>query len=304
MSQLRRRSRAQSSHADDWLLTYADIITLLLCLFMVLLASQARRLKLIQDPVPTARIEQPVVPTDFVAWKPPFRAVSKQNDAMDDDDAGEKDAAAAPVEREPLVRDSLAAERTTLAAAIYRQSVDPPGSSRADVSLALADTVPNLESAPSSVLPSEIVADVRPVAAARIEQKGDRITTFAFDSAAFFSRGAATLNGSGKVVLLEVISNLNSEDYQDYMITIEGHTDDTPINTAQFPSNWELSTARAAAVVRFFVEQGVASRRVRAAGYADTHPLQPNRDGNGVAIPENQARNRRVVIGLEKIERR
>ena len=96
--------------------------------------------------------------------------------------------------------------------------------------------------------PREIAARVGPEHSAHIEQKGDRITTLAFDSAAFFSRGDAILNGSGKVILQEVIGNLKSEEYRDYMITIEGHTDDTPINTAQFPSNWELSTARAAAV--------------------------------------------------------
>jgi chemotaxis protein MotB len=92
-----------------------------------------------------------------------------------------------------------------------------------------------------------------------------------------------------------------SEEYRDYTISIEGYTDDSPIKTPQFPSNWELSTARAAAVVRSFVGLGVPAERLRAVGFAETSPKLPNRDADGKAIPENQAQNRRVVIRLEKI---
>jgi chemotaxis protein MotB len=56
-------------------------------------------------------------------------------------------------------------------------------------------------------------------------------------------------------------------------------------------------------VVKFFLEQGIAPQKLRAAGYADTFPVVPNRDASGKSIPENQARNRRVVIKLEKIEK-
>ncbi len=61
---------------------------------------------------------------------------------------------------------------------------------------------------------------------------------------------------------------LNSDEFKDYQITVEGHTDDTPIHTTEFPSNWELSTARASAVVHVFLEQGIPAQRLRAAGYA------------------------------------
>jgi len=56
-------------------------------------------------------------------------------------------------------------------------------------------------------------------------------------------------------------------------------------------------------VVRFFLEQGIPARKLTAAGYADTFPIVPNRKADGSVIPENQARNRRVVIKLEKIDR-
>ena len=121
-------------------------------------------------------------------------------------------------------------------------------------------------------------------------------------SAAFFDSGSATLSAAGAAILRGELDKLNSDQYEDYEITVEGHTDDTPIHTAQFPSNWELSTARAAAVVHFLLDQGIPAQKLRAAGYADTFPKLPNHDADGNPIPENQAQNRRVVIKLEKID--
>jgi chemotaxis protein MotB len=73
-------------------------------------------------------------------------------------------------------------------------------------------------------------------------------------------------------------------------IEVEGHTDSTPIATAAFPTNWELSAARAAAVVRLFIDNGVLGWRLMAAGYADNRPVASNDTAEG------RARNRRVTI--------
>ena len=101
----------------------------------------------------------------------------------------------------------------------------------------------------------------------------------------------------------DVAVTLKSGEFAAYRISVEGHTDDSPISTAQFQSNWELSTARAASVVRFFLEEGIPPRKLTAAGYAGTFPVAPNRTADGTVIPENQAKNRRVVIRLEKIDK-
>jgi chemotaxis protein MotB len=69
-----------------------------------------------------------------------------------------------------------------------------------------------------------------------------------------------------------------------------------------FPSNWELSGARAARVVRMFETMGFDRRQLQAIGYADTKPLVPNRDAQGAAIPQNQAQNRRVVLRVIRDE--
>lgn len=136
-----------------------------------------------------------------------------------------------------------------------------------------------------------------------VEQEGDRIKTLEMDSSAFFASGSSILSDEGQRILGELQEKLTSRDYINYSITVEGHTDDNPIQTAQFPSNWELSAARASAVVRFFIEHGIDPTRLRAAGYADTFPKVPNRDSNGNPLPGNQSQNRRVVIKLEKIEK-
>jgi len=75
-------------------------------------------------------------------------------------------------------------------------------------------------------------------------------------------------------------------------IEVEGHTDDIPIFTPQFPSNWELSAARASSVVRLFIDQGVTAERLRAVGLASYRPISSNE------TPEGRARNRRVTITI------
>lgn len=79
----------------------------------------------------------------------------------------------------------------------------------------------------------------------------------------------------------------------DFPITVEGHTDNAPINTPLFPSNWELSGARAASVVRLFIDNGVDARRLTATGYAEQRPVADN------AGIEGRQRNRRVAINME-----
>ncbi|MDK9725937.1 MAG: flagellar motor protein MotD [Sterolibacteriaceae bacterium MAG5] len=79
----------------------------------------------------------------------------------------------------------------------------------------------------------------------------------------------------------------------DFPITVEGHTDNIPINTPQFPSNWELSGARASSVVRLFIDVGIDARRLTAMGFADQRPVADN------VTPDGRQRNRRVAITIE-----
>lgn len=108
-----------------------------------------------------------------------------------------------------------------------------------------------------------------------------------------FPSGKADLNQNAYATLSRIISSLTNIKYR---ITIEGHTDNIPIQSTQFPSNWELSSARACAVARLFINTGFPKDRVQVLGLADTKPLFPNTDEKGQSLPENQSKNRRVVI--------
>lgn len=119
-----------------------------------------------------------------------------------------------------------------------------------------------------------------------------------FASKSFFKPGSVVLLESAKKLLSDVAYQVVQPPYDLYFIDIEGHTDDVPINTPKFPTNWELSTLRATGVVRFLIDIGLEADRMKAAGYADVNPKVPNLDLFGVPIPENRAENRRIVIRL------
>jgi chemotaxis protein MotB len=105
-----------------------------------------------------------------------------------------------------------------------------------------------------------------------------------------FDSGSATLKPEATPLLGE-ISNLVNLD-RSHPISVEGNTDDVPIATSQYPSNWELSVARATGVVRFMIGHGVAARRLEASGVAGERPIATNSTAGG------RSRNRRVEIAL------
>lgn len=117
-------------------------------------------------------------------------------------------------------------------------------------------------------------------------------------SGAFFSPGTAEIRADAVPFLVSLAEALDVPRYHDYLLEAEGHTDDVPINTKAFPTNWELSTARASVLVRFLVSQDFDSERLKASGYAHTKPKAPNRDAEGNPIAENQAKNRRVLVRI------
>ncbi|NQU59760.1 MAG: OmpA family protein [Rhodospirillales bacterium] len=115
-------------------------------------------------------------------------------------------------------------------------------------------------------------------------------------SSAFYVPGSADIREEAVPVLEKLTQALLAPRYQLYVVEVEGHTDDDPINTDAFPSNWELSAARATRIVRFFVDKEMESLRLRATGYADTQPIASNRDLQGNPIKDNQTKNRRVSV--------
>ncbi|MFP4061284.1 MAG: flagellar motor protein MotB [Halochromatium sp.] len=121
--------------------------------------------------------------------------------------------------------------------------------------------------------------------------EGEQGITLRIDDNLLFKSGQAELTEGGGEVIESLVPTLESFDGQ---ISVEGHTDNIPIATARFPSNWELSTARAIAVLRYLSAAGIPETRLRAIGYADTKPLESN------DTPEGRAANRRVELLLKQ----
>jgi chemotaxis protein MotB len=105
-----------------------------------------------------------------------------------------------------------------------------------------------------------------------------------------FDSGKADLKKEGQTALTEVAGVLASIPDRDFQIA--GHTDNVPIKSAKFPSNWELSTARGVTVARYLAAGGVSPQRLSAAGYADSQAIASN------DTPEGRAQNRRIEIVL------
>jgi chemotaxis protein MotB len=115
----------------------------------------------------------------------------------------------------------------------------------------------------------------------------------------FFASGSSVLSSDGQRFVDKIAENLRNDSKKYSSISIEGHSDNVPIETLQFPSNWELSASRAAAVVRALVDKGIPSARLSASGYADSKPLVPNVDSSGMPIYQNQSKNRRIEVMIK-----
>lgn len=105
-----------------------------------------------------------------------------------------------------------------------------------------------------------------------------------------FDSGAAELKPEGQATLTEIVQVLRTIEGRQFQVA--GHTDNVPIRSRRFPSNWELSGARAVTVARFMIDQSMPADRISAAGYADTQPIETN------DTEEGRQRNRRIEIAL------
>jgi flagellar motor protein MotB len=127
---------------------------------------------------------------------------------------------------------------------------------------------------------------------ASVELVPNKAVRILLTSDLLFDPGRADLKQGSVGVLKQVATILRKTPY---LVNLVGHTDNIPIHNEFFPSNWELSTARACAVARFLIEQmKIAPERFRVSGYADCHPLRAN------VSSESRAANRRVEIIITK----
>ena len=122
-----------------------------------------------------------------------------------------------------------------------------------------------------------------------------------FESTIFFETLSSDVSQQGTSILdllIKKIAERQNTLGKSYKIVIEGHTDSRPVVTGIYPSNWELSGARAARVVRMFLDHGFSPKQMTAIGYADTHPQVESKSSQGTWNETALAKNRRVVLRI------
>jgi chemotaxis protein MotB len=279
-----RRRRGHGGEGEEsnerWLLTYADMITLLMALFMVLFSISSVNISKYQ-------VLQHALKAAFSGnILPGGKSIAQQGATNNASHAPSTAQAAALV---PLTAVGSRLEQTDAT------HIDQSSAATVSQSVA-AKAVAQHQQEVFTHIKHELDAYARSHGFSNnvktaIEHQGLVIRVLTDDL--LFASGQATLDPRAHGLLTEIGQLLNVD--TTHPIDVEGNTDNIPIHSGTFPSNWELSTARASTVVRFLAGNGVSARRLTATGYADQHPLASDATAGG------RARNRRVEIVMQRI---
>jgi chemotaxis protein MotB len=258
----RRGDQAHEEHADErWLLTYADMITLLMALFIVMWSMSAVNI------------------SKFEELKASLRDAFNGN--IHDAGAGVTPGGESVLE-------------PTSKASVNPAIVPAQPVAQAPKVPTVEDTLAKRELESLRRVQAELRAwakqhGVSERIRATIDERG--LVVRLLTDEVLFDPGHAVVK-SGSDPLLAKIGALLGSGRIGNPIRVEGHTDDTPIATAQFPSNWELSAARAIAVVQYLMGRGVPPQRLVAAGFGEFQPIDPG------TTDEAYSRNRRIELKL------
>jgi chemotaxis protein MotB len=281
----RRGGAVEHENEERWLLTYADMLTLLFALFMVLFSISSVNISKYQV------LQQSLKAAFSGSILPGGRAIlsSGSESTSAHTPATAEVPSIVPLVPTPTSRSSSSTGSANTAAAKPMTSAQLQAAlSSMSASIAEQQNFAQLKAKLDAYAKAHGFGNkVQSV----IERRG-LVVRVLTDNLLFVS-GSATLQPGADQLLAEVAQLLNLD--PTHPITVEGHTDNQPIATAKFPSNWELSTARATNVVRFLIGRGVNRYRLGAVGYADLHPIASN------ATAAGRAQNRRVEIVLMRL---
>jgi chemotaxis protein MotB len=271
---------AHEESEERWLLTYADMITLLMALFMVLFSISSVNVSKYKT------LQQSLKAAFSGNILPGGKAIAQQGSTAN--------ASHVPATFELQAIEPVATEGTSSLQNSTAQGTQ--GIRSAAAASAAQQSSSQREESEFAQIKREL--DAYAVAhgfsksvQTSIEQRGLVIKVLTDDL--LFPSGQATLDSQAYSLLGEIAQLLNID--ETHPISVEGNTDNVPIHSAQFASNWELSTARASSVVEFLAEHGVAQSRLTATGNSDQQPTDSN------ATPAGRARNRRVEIVMRRI---
>jgi len=258
----RKKKHDEHTNHEAWAIPYADLMTLLLAFFVVMYAISSlneSKYKVVADALNSAFGGPPrtLKPVQFgerlqtpQALPPAPIQTGVPGTGMD----------------MPTIASQLRSSQTSLQPALLEQTGQQLNQVADEIERALADLI------------RERLIVVR---------RNELWLEVEINSDILFTTGSAVLETDARETLTKVANVLADAPNQ---IRIEGYTDDRPIHTAQFPSNWELSAARAASVVHLFSERRLASERLSMVGFGEYRPLADN------ATAEGQTRNRRVIL--------
>jgi chemotaxis protein MotB len=273
-----RRRKHTGEHENDerWLLTYADMITLLMALFMVLFSISSVNISKYRT------LQQSLKAAFSGSILPGGKAIMQSG--------SQSTTAHTP------------AEAAIPSIVPLTPSVPRSGDTSASSSSAATSQAQSIAAAARQEQRDFQQVQRKLNAYIRVHHLSDQVQTVitrrglvvrVLTDRVLFDSGMADLKPAGLPLLSEIASLLNVD--KRHPIEVEGHTDNVPIASAQFPSNWELSTARATTVVRYLIGQGVNRTRLSASGYADLHPVASNATDRGRAL------NRRVEVVLQRL---
>jgi chemotaxis protein MotB len=257
---------------EAWMMTYLDMMTLLLVVTMAMLAmagkghDHTRKADLNLNPIFSGK--------NLTQLDPPGKLLLVSQ-------------AKTPIEPEPTPEPITATEIASLdaAASVAATSEAPaPEPAIANQLTPPSPAKPSVDNLLKELPLEKLGSDIEVVTS-------ESTISFRINSEILFPSGQSDLNLGGLRVLQHLIPVLGSVPHK---IIVAGHTDTLDIRSSRFPSNWELSGARAGSVVRYLQSNGIKSDRLTAIGYADTHPLGDNTTANG------RASNRRVELILER----
>jgi chemotaxis protein MotB len=259
----RRRGHADEEHETDerWLLTYADMITLLMALFMVLFSISSVNIS------KYVTLQHSLQDAFSGRILPGGRALAE---------SGGSTTSTKIEEATPTVKptDSAAATKAAKAAAAAAAKAEQEDFKKLKERVDAYTREHGLDSKVSTIITRDGLV---------IRLLTDKL---------LFASGSATVQPAGHGLLAKIGGLLRAENQHE--IRVRGFTDPVPIHTSAFPSNWELSAGRAASVVRAFTQAGVAPERLEAVGRASLDPLTTNATATG------RARNRRVEVLLPR----
>ena len=267
---------AEHESEERWLLTYADMITLLMALFMVLFSISSVNISKYQTLQKSlkAAFSGNILPGGKSVAQPAPPPTPRTRPRPSNCRRSSRSRPKAP----PACRTAPRTAPPTRAAAAAQQAAAQRQAAEFQHIKDELDAYAASHGFAKSVKTS-------------IEARGLVIRVLTDDL--LFASGQATLEAKADGLLGEISSLLNVD--QAHPISVEGNTDDVPIHSALFPSNWELSTARASTVVRFLIAHGVGANRLTASGNAEQRPIDSN------ATAAGRARNRRVEIVMRRL---